>query len=500
MSQKAKGALLGYVAIVVGIVSALIFTPVLVAELGTDNYGILNLAMAFVAYISILDLGMNDSLLRFFVKHRGSTEEKEKFLGRMLFTYVLVGFFIISVVWLLAESFVSIFAKGLTLDKILVLEEMFKIVGVGAAIMIASNPLSSLIYAEERFVFLRSLEIFTSVLSIVVIYLLLINDYGLIEIAWSMCAFKVFTGLCRFIYVSNALKFRIRLALPQWPELRKILLYGAPIFAAAMMGPLFHKIDHILIGSMVGAAAVSIYAIGVMFNKYVMSLTIVITRVFTPDIIRKIDSGISSAEILSLLVRISRIQALFIYLVLGGVVVFGQQFLVLWLNEDFALSYYVLLFVLLPFSLEIIGNSRNIVLQVKEAYWYRSLTMVIMAIINIILTLLLLPRFGVIGAAVGTGAALLIGYVILGGVLQAKAEVSFLKYIKGVYGKTLPVNAVMVCMALWLTHGITFTWLTFAGAVVLYSVMYVAVTYILLLNRDERALIGRLLNRKQLTS
>lgn len=48
-----------------GIVSALIFTPVLVAELGTDNYGILNLAMAFVAYISILDLGMNDSLLRF---------------------------------------------------------------------------------------------------------------------------------------------------------------------------------------------------------------------------------------------------------------------------------------------------------------------------------------------------------------------------------------------------------------------------------------------------
>lgn len=88
------------------------------------------------------------------------------------------------------------------------------------------------------------------------------------------------------------------------------MLYGAPIFAAAMMGPLFHKMNHILIGSMVGAAAVSIYAIGVMFNKYVMSLTIVITRVFTPDIIRKIDSGISSAEILSLLVRISRIQAL----------------------------------------------------------------------------------------------------------------------------------------------------------------------------------------------
>lgn len=78
----------------------------------------------------------------------------------MLFTYVLVGFFIISVVWLLAESFVSIFAKGLTLDKILVLEEMFKIVGVGAAIMIASNPLSSLIYAEERFVFSKFRNIY----------------------------------------------------------------------------------------------------------------------------------------------------------------------------------------------------------------------------------------------------------------------------------------------------------------------------------------------------
>ena len=322
MSQKAKGAVLGYVAIVVGIVTALVFTPILVNKLGTGNYGILSLAMAFVAYISILDLGMNDSLMRFFVKHRGNKQDKELFLARMLFTYALVGVFIIGVVWILAESFVSIFAQGLSADKILVLEQMFKIVGVGAAIMIASNPFSSLIYAEERFVFLRTLEIFTSVLSIVVIWLLLISDYGLVEIAWSMCAFKVVTGLFRLGYVALVLGYRVRLRLPEWAELKRILLYGAPIFVVAMFEQLFHRIDHVLIGAMVGAAAVSIYAVGVMFNKYIMSLTIVITRVLTPDIIRRIDSGISADKILQLMVRISRIQALFIYLVIGGVVVF----------------------------------------------------------------------------------------------------------------------------------------------------------------------------------
>lgn len=495
MSQKAKGAVLGYVAIVVGIVTALVFTPFLVNKLGTDNYGILSLVMAFVAYISILDLGMNDSLMRFFVKHRGNKQDKELFLARMLFTYALVGVFVIGVVWLLAESFVSIFAQGLSADKILVLEQMFKIVGVGAAIMIASNPFSSLIYAEERFVFLRALEIVTSLLSIVVIWLLLISDYGLVEIAWSMCAFKVVTALLRLGYVALVLEYRVKLRLPEWLELKRILLYGAPIFVVAMVEQLFHRIDHVLIGSMVGAAAVSIYAIGVMFNKYIMSLTIVITRVLTPDIIRRIDSGISADKILQLMVRISRIQALFIYLVIGGVVVFGQQFLTLWLNDDFAQSYYVLLLVLLPFSLELIGNSRNIVLQVKEIYWYRSMTIVIMAIVNIVITLVLLPYYGVVGAAIGTGLALLVGYIILGSMLQLKVGVSFARYLAAVYGATLPANIVLVAIALWVIDKFTLNWLSFATAVVVYTIIYVLMTYSMLLNSEERQLIKRFIRK-----
>ena len=495
MSQKAKGAVLGYVAIVVGIVTALVFTPVLVKELGTDSYGILTLATALVAFINLLDLGMNDSLLRFFVKHRGNKQETSKFLARMLFSYLVIGLLVICIICLLTESFTAIFAEGLSANNIEVLEKMFKIVGIGAAIMIASNPLSSLIYAEERFVFLRTLEIFTSLLSIVVIWLLLISDYGLVEIAWSMCAFKVMTALVRLGYVALVLKYRVHLRLPEWPELKRILLYGAPIFVVAMFEQLFHRIDHVLIGSMVGAAAVSIYAIGVMFNKYIMSLTIVITRVLTPDIIRRIDSGISADKILQLMVRISRIQALFIYLVIGGVVVFGQQFLTLWLNDDFAQSYYVLLLVLLPFSLELIGNSRNIVLQVKEIYWYRSMTIVIMAIVNIVITLVLLPHYGVVGAAIGTGFALLVGYIILGSVLQLKVGVSFARYLAGVYGATLPVNMVLVGFALWVVDKFTLTWLSFATAVIIYTIIYVFMTYSMLLNSEERQLIKRFIRK-----
>lgn len=486
MSQKFKGAVLGYVAIAVGIVTTLVFTPVLIRELGTDNYGILSLAMAFVAYVSILDLGMNDSLLRFFVKQGTNTRRKSEFLGRMLTTYIFIGLIIISVVWLLAESFDLFFQPGLTPAQTISLEKMFKIVGVGAAIMIASNPLSSLIYAEERFVFLRLVEIATSTASIFIIWVLLILDFGLVEIAWSMCAFKIVTAFLRLTYVRFVLRCPVGLKRPEWIELRRILSYSAPIFAVAFAMQFFHRLDHLIIGAKLGAAAVSIFAIGVMFNKYFMSLGIVITRVFTPNIIRKIDSGMDGDKILDLLVYISRLQAPIIFLMVGGVVVFGKSFIFLWLGDEFSLSYCVLLLVLVPLALELIGNSRNIVLQVKEMYWLRLVVVAVMAITNASITLLLISDFGILAAGIGTCIATILGYVVLGFVLDKKVGVSFFSYFSRVYGRALPLNTLLMGVGFWLTEQIQFNWLFFISGVVIYSGLYSVLTYIFYLHKEER--------------
>src|SRR5690606_12623629 len=135
---------------------------------------------------------------------------------------------------------------------------------------------------------------------------------------------------------------------------------------------------------------IAVYSIGITFNKYFMSFSTAVSRVLTPEIIRRVDAGADPAHLTDLMVRISRVQAYLLLLTLGGLIVFGQRFLALWLGSEFALSYWIMLSVLVPYTIELTGNARNIILQVKGLYWHKSAITLSLAALNIPLTIFLM--------------------------------------------------------------------------------------------------------------
>lgn len=89
MSKRVTGAAISYAQILIKLVITLLFTPFLVASLGVTGYGLFALVGAMATYLYILDFGMNDSVLRFFVAHENNREMRDVFLGRMLGLYAL---------------------------------------------------------------------------------------------------------------------------------------------------------------------------------------------------------------------------------------------------------------------------------------------------------------------------------------------------------------------------------------------------------------------------
>ena len=79
VSLRVRGAAMSYAAIVVNVLVTLLFTPFLIASLGMEGYGLVSLAIAFLSYLNILDFGVNDSLLRFFVKFRHDSAATQGF-------------------------------------------------------------------------------------------------------------------------------------------------------------------------------------------------------------------------------------------------------------------------------------------------------------------------------------------------------------------------------------------------------------------------------------
>lgn len=495
MSTRLNAAMLSYTQVAVRIATTLVFTPILVGALGQEGYGLFSIVGALAAYFYMIDFGMNDGVMRFFVRHETAPDERRRFLHQMLGFYAGLGLLVAGATFAVRGLAPALFGASLTGPQVALLQDMIIAVGAGAAVMVAFNPLGALLSAMERFVFLRLLEIFTAVASTLLTVVLLWQGFGALMVVIVMSGALAFQVAARLIYIFLVLKIPVGWSWPGWSRLKPVALYAAPIFVSMMVEQIYWKLDNLIIGAVLGAAPVALYAIGTTFNKHLMSFGIAISRIMAPEIIRQADSDADATMLNSLLIRVSRLQALFLLLVISGLALFGARFIDLWLGPDFGLAYTILLIVLIPYTFELIGNTRNILLQVKNLYWHRSLMILAIACLNIPLTIVLLNLWGVVGAAVSTGIGLMVGYVAVAILLQVKLGLDMGRYFRELARGLVLVLALCVPVGLALNHWMIGGWAGLVLCVAIYTTLYASLMLAIGMNPYEKGLVRRVLAR-----
>ena len=128
MNQKKYGILLSYASIIVTILTGLLYTPVMLRLLGQNEYGIYQLANSLVTYLSLLNLGLNGSYIKFYMREKVKGD-KEGVAG-------------VNGMFLLLFSAISIFAV------------------IGGTILVCNVRLVGNSYTEEEIGLIRYLMIF----------------------------------------------------------------------------------------------------------------------------------------------------------------------------------------------------------------------------------------------------------------------------------------------------------------------------------------------------
>ena len=77
MNQRKAGALLSYVSLATNILAAFVYVPLLLRHLTVGEYGVFELISSFIAYMSLMDMGLATTLNRFYVKSKYSQSEGE---------------------------------------------------------------------------------------------------------------------------------------------------------------------------------------------------------------------------------------------------------------------------------------------------------------------------------------------------------------------------------------------------------------------------------------
>ena len=192
-------------------------------------------------------------------------------------------------------------------------------------------------------------------------------------------------------------------------------------------------------------------------------------------------------------IKVGRIQYIIVFLMASGLTLFGKEFIITWVGEKFETSYYVALLLILPLCIPLIQNLGLSIMQAKNKFKFRTISMAIMSIFNIILSIFLAKLYGPIGTAIGTAISLIIVNIIIINIYYYKViKINIFKFWKEIIRMTLPyimpITLILIIMKFITLHGYA-NLIIFGG---IYTILYFITCYLFSMNKYEKSLISKL--------
>ena len=214
-----------------------------------------------------------------------------------------------------------------------------------------------------------------------------------------------------------------------------------------------------------------------------------IASVFYPKVSILYQEENGNQKVSDLFVRVGRVTFMIIMLILSGFIVFGKEFLLIWVGEGYTEAYYVAIVVMIPFSVDLAQNLALAILQVKKQYSFRAKIYLLSALINVVTTVIFASYFGIVGAAISTGLSMFItSGLIMNWYYLKKANLDIVRFWKETF-KIITVSMVMMTLVLlikqymsWNSVGL----LQLGIEIILFALIYVSAMYKFIMTSDEK--------------
>ncbi len=460
-----RGSALGVVEQGVRAAVALALTPLMALKLGAANFGLWVLMTGVFSQFALLDPGLQTSLPRFLVSADLDRRRSSASTGLALFVVVaLVSAVLTLAVWLALPWFV----RGA--DVLSAARHMAWLLG-GASVVIAVTRVMVLhLQSELR----RDLIAVTGVVRVLVCgaltgWLLLAHGGGLIEVAavqsLGACVEALWLGWCGRAVLADVQRAWVRRAMA-----RELLGYSGWAYAISVCERLRSGLDAFVLGWLRGSAAAGVYSLG--WRPVSMVSDTVYSGLgsqLLPAFGKLLEHGGPAhvGDAFRLVMRLSaRVATAAAVLVLA----LGPAFLRVWVPQHADAALPVLLCLAVPFAVQVAQVPAVHLLYALSKHRALALAQMAMLLLNVVLSVVLARRLGVVGAALGTAIEIAALHTVVAPVLMARlAHVSAAEFL--LRCQALPMLASLAGMApaavvllRWLSASPSIPALCFAGA------------------------------------
>lgn len=489
VNQYKTGAILSYIGIVLTNAVGLFLTPFIIRSLGNSEYGLYSLIGSFVAYLSLMDMGLNNTIVRFVSKYRAEKDyvKEQKFLGTTMIIYCIISFLVIVIGSVMYFNLDSIFSKSLDAGQISQAKVMFLILMFNVAIVLPGGAFTAICTAYERFVFPRSINIVKYIVRAVTIVAVLNWGGKAISLVIIDTILNIALITVSASYVIGKLKARFNFTERHWGAMRPIFGYSIWIFVIAITHSFQWHAGQLVLGINTNTVQVAIFAVGIMLGSYYGSFAGVFNSMLLPKASQMISSDKNGSELTQMMIKVGRISNLISFFILGGFILLGREFIHLWVGQAYDSSWIVALLVMVATTIPLSQSFGMSILEARNKVKFRSIFSLVSLSIGVVVGFFMSKTYGLIGMSASLCGAMIINSIAINIYFIKVFGFKIGSFYKECYFKQIVILSVVIfALNILKTYFEINSWFTLAICIIVFSLIYIVISYQFLMNSYER--------------
>ena len=386
----------------VGLISAVFLLPLFTKKLPQQDFGIIGMLWLMQPILfRVMNMGTDVAVSFKFFK-----VSKEEYSNKLYHTFSITIFVFI----ILLLSVGICFKMGINIiDKSLSFSIMSIFLTTILMQNIITNFLSTLLFCDKP-KFTVVVSVLQPLITTIITYYLVMNidtSYRSYIIAMFISNF-IFSVIGMTWLLNN---FKLKYFKFKFEEIKKQLKVGLPIIPATIGTMILTAGDRLIIKYFIGLEAVALYTYGYKFSNYLSSSIVQpFQKALGPIMLEKAAKNFDNAALYS--EKLGEIMMKYFPIFVAFLIIPSRQVMLFLSTEIYNISYYVFL-IALPGI--VIMNIMNIYLNIFNHLERTDLSMkmvLIGAFINIILNIMVIPRYGIIAASVTTTISYFVMFIM----------------------------------------------------------------------------------------
>ena len=402
----ARNISMDYLAIGVDMLIGIVMLPFNIAHLGQSTYGLWVLIASITMYFSMLDLGYGMAQVKYASEYRARRDSVglNQIVSSLFFFFCIVGLVAFAIGAFLAfnlQRFPNISREQADMGR-----DALLIISAYIALGFPTSVFGGVVNGFQRHYLNGFVSISTSIVVAAVNVAVLLAGYGLIELLAATTAVRVLSYLG---YAMNAYRaypgLRIRLSNIRLGRLREVTGFSAFILLIDIANKVNYSSDAIVIGAYMSTAAIAVWAVAKRLVDATQLITGQLNGAMFPIVVDTATLG-QGDRLRQLFIQGTRISLAMVIPLATGLSLLAEPLVLAWVGPDFMGSVPVIYILAIAVAIRVGNSSATTVLKGAGHHRLLAGSNLLIAFINITLSLMLVRRLGLIGVALGTLIAL----------------------------------------------------------------------------------------------